>query len=137
MVNAMFDLTRLTDPKAQQTAFLNLMGMPLLDGFANVFAVQAQYLQRVELLMQEALRRRRAGCLAAQELVDKLRAAREPSEVVQAQVEWATGAMQRLMQDAALWNTGAAMLASEAARKQDEAAASAPASVSSRVKVPA
>jgi len=89
---------------------------PLFEGASNVLRMQAEFLQRIEGAASEYLERRRAGCVAAQHLVETLRDAREPTDVLKSQQEWLADATQRMMADAAAWQTVGQALMSGASR---------------------
>jgi hypothetical protein len=112
----MSDLQNFTGLTEQQLAAATSFSMPLLEGVSNAFGAQADCLQRVEILTAEFLQRRRAGCAAAQHLVERLRLAREPSEVLKAQQEWLTGATRRVVADATCWQSAGLVLLNEMSR---------------------
>lgn len=101
----MSELTNITALTEQQLATATSLCMPMLEGISNAFRMQADYLQRLEILTAELLQRRRAGCAAMQRVVERLGAAHDTSDVLQAQQEWFTGATQRIMADATCWQT--------------------------------
>ncbi len=116
-MNTMPDFGALSGMTEQQLATALSLGTPFLESVANAFGQQAAFLQRLEALTVEALERRRAGCTAMQELIERLRAARSPSDVTAAQQEWLAGAMQRLMADATCCQTAGLGLLSEMGRQ--------------------
>jgi hypothetical protein len=100
-MNNMPDLKNLAGMTEQQLTTALSLGTPLLEGLSNLCRQQAGFLQRLEAATVEALERQRAGCTAMQELIERLRAARNPSDVLAAQQEWLGGAMQRAIADVA------------------------------------
>jgi hypothetical protein len=92
--------TRFTE---QQMASATLFSAPILDGIERASQMQSDGLQRLRTVMSEVLDRQLAGCTATQNLIAQVRATRDPTEILKAQQEWFTGAMQRLMANATWW----------------------------------
>ena len=76
---------------------------PFLEGLSNLCRQQTRFLECFEAATVEVLERQRAGCTAMQELIERLGAARNSSDVLAAQQEWLGTAMQRLMADTAAY----------------------------------
>ena len=75
----------------------------LFEGLANAFGAQADFLQRMEDHIADFLRHRRADCVAAQSLFDRLHAANSASDVLQAQQDWIFESSRRALADVLSW----------------------------------
>ena len=117
----MFDFKTLTVLTEQQIATIMSSTAPWLDGMADALRMQADGFRRFNTVTTEALERRQAGCAAAQQLVGQVRAAHNAGDVLKAQQEWLSGAMQRVMADATCWPTAGAAFLRECSRQSLQA----------------
>lgn len=99
-MNNMPELKNVAGLTERQLTTALSIGGPFLEALSNLCSQQARFLRSLEAATVEALERRRAGCEAMQELIERLRFARNPSDVLAAQQNWLGGAMQRAMADA-------------------------------------
>jgi hypothetical protein len=89
----------------QQIVSAALLSGPMLDGIERASHMQNDGLQRIRTVMSETIDRQLDGCAATQQLIARLRATREPTEIHKAQLEWVAGAMQRFMSNMTWWQS--------------------------------
>jgi hypothetical protein len=89
-----------SDLAEQQKTASAFLGSLLNVGVEPMLKAQADLLIALETTMNEWLRRRHEAIAGAQQLVERLRASNDPTEVMKAQQEWATGVFHLLAADA-------------------------------------
>jgi hypothetical protein len=102
---SMSDLNAPNGFSGLQQAAVNTIGTQMLEGASHALRLQADFLQRMEVLTTEFLERQRAGSEAALHLIYLLDSARQPMDLMKVQRESLAGATQRIMGDAFCWQS--------------------------------
>jgi hypothetical protein len=107
----MSDIAHVAMLTEQQVQMAASLWTPLLEAMSNALRLHEEALRRLGALGTEMLQRQQARCASMQHFVERIGAAREATDIVQAQQEWLAAVSQTVMQDATCWQLAGAGLA--------------------------